>query len=245
MSQLQILTAELIGTWFLITLGCGVVANVLLTRSKGAGAGWIVIATGWGFAVAIGVYAANSVSGGHLNPAVTIAMLALGKTPLDQVPAYVAGQFAGALLGATTVWLCYLPHWAATNDQGAKLGVFCTAPAIRSPIANFMSELIGTFVLVFGVLRILTADNMQAGSGFAEGFAPLVVGVLVWSIGLSLGGSTGYAINPARDLGPRLAHFLLPIAGKGGCDWSYAWVPVAGPIAGGLLAASVHRLVFG
>jgi len=237
-------TAELIGTALLILLGDGVVANVLLNKSKGQNAGWIVIATGWGLAVALAVYTVNSFSGAHLNPAVTLGMATIGKTPWAEVPVYVAAQFLGAYLGAALVWLAYLPHWRETTDTGAKLGVFCTAPAIRRPVANLVTEIIGTFVLVLGVLAILTPKNLQPEHGFDMGLGPMLVGLLVFSIGVSLGGPTGYAINPARDLGPRLAHALLPIAGKGGSDWGYAWVPVAGPLIGGVLGALCYKALW-
>ena len=234
-------TAELLGTMLLVILGDGVVANVLLKNSKGEKAGWIVITAGWACAVTIAVYSVNSISGAHLNPAVTIAMAALGKFAWSGVPAYLAAQMIGGVLGGIVVWLAYLPHWGLTEDKGAKLGVFCTAPAVRSTLPNLLTEIIGTFVLVLGLLTIMTPENLVPNSGFKQGLAPILVGVIVWSIGLSLGGPTGYAINPARDLGPRLAHFLLPIAGKGGSDWGYAWIPVAGPILGGLLAALCYK----
>lgn len=237
-------TAELIGTALLILLGDGVVANVLLNKSKGNNAGWIVVATGWGLAVALAVYCVNSFSGAHLNPAVTIGMAAIGKLEWAKVGSYLVAQMIGAFLGAVLVWLAYLRHWKETPDTGAKLGVFCTAPAIRSPGANLVTEIIGTFVLVLGVLAILTPKNLQPDHGFDTGVGPLLVGVLVLGIGVSLGGPTGYAINPARDLGPRLAHALLPIAGKGGSDWGYAWVPIVGPIIGGVLAAFFYRAVW-
>jgi glycerol uptake facilitator protein len=175
---------------------------------------------------------------------VTIGLAAIGKFAWAQVPLYVAAQMIGAFLGAVLVWLAYLPHWGATEDQGAKLGVFCTAPAIRSPLANVLCEMIGTAVLVLGVLAILSPQNLVPNTGFDKGFAPALVGVMVWAIGLSLGGPTGYAINPARDLGPRLAHALLPIPGKGGSDWGYAWVPVVGPIIGGVIGAVVYKLAW-
>ncbi|MCX6954739.1 MAG: aquaporin family protein [Verrucomicrobia bacterium] len=229
--------AELIGTMFLIILGDGVVANVVLNKTKGQNSGWIVITTGWAMAVVVGVYLANAASGAHLNPAVTIGLATIGKFSWAQVPVYIAAQMIGAFLGAVVVWLAYLPHWAATEDQAGKLAVFSTGPAIRRPMANLITEIIGTVVLVGGVLAILRPENLVANSGFDKGFAPFLVGLLVWAIGLSLGGPTGYAINPARDLGPRLAHALLPIAGKGSSDWSYAWVPVVGPIIGGVLGA--------
>lgn len=235
-------TAELIGTMILVILGDGVVANVLLNKSKGQNSGWIVITTGWALGVTVAVYAVNSISGAHLNPAVTIGLAAIGKFAWGSVPAYVIAQMIGGFLGGVVVWLAYLPHWEETKDQGLKLGVFCTAPAIRHPAMNLLTEIIGTFVLVLGVLAILSPKNLVPNSGFDTGFAPFLVGILVWSIGLSLGGPTGYAINPARDLGPRLAHFFLPIAGKGNSDWSYAWIPVIGPVLGGILGALFYKM---
>jgi glycerol uptake facilitator protein len=226
----------------LIILGDGVVANVVLQKTKGQNSGWIVITTGWALAVTVAVYAVNSFSGAHLNPAVTIGLAAIGKFSWAQVPGYIAAQMLGAFLGAVIVWLAYLPHWEATEDQGGKLAVFCTGPAIRRPAANLLTEIIGAAVLVAGVLAILRPENLVPNSGFEKGFAPALVGVLVWAIGLSLGGPTGYAINPARDLGPRLAHAVLPIAGKGGSDWSYAWVPIAGPVLGGVIGAVFFKL---
>jgi glycerol uptake facilitator protein len=226
----------------LIILGDGVVANVVLSKTKGQNGGWIVITAGWAFAVAVAVYAVGSFSGAHLNPAVTIGLASIGKFAWTSVPLYIAAQLLGAFLGATLVWLAYLPHWAATESQGTKLAVFCTAPAIRDGRTNLLTEIIGTFVLVLGVLAILTPKNLNPVHGWDAGFGPWLVGVLVWAIGLSLGGPTGYAINPARDLGPRLAHALLPVAGKGGSDWGYAWIPVAGPIVGGLIAALLYKI---
>jgi len=237
-------TAELIGTMILVVLGDGVVANVLLNKSKGQNSGWIVITAGWALGVAVAVYAVNSISGAHLNPAVTFGLAAIGKFAWADVPGYVTAQMIGGFLGGAIVWLAYLPHWEETKDQGLKLAVFCTAPAIRKPPMNLLTEVIGTFVLVLGVLAILSPKNLVPNSGFDTGFAPFLVGVLVWSIGLSLGGPTGYAINPARDLGPRLAHFVLPIAGKGNSDWSYAWIPVVGPIIGGILGAVFYKLLW-
>jgi len=231
--------AELIGTAILIILGDGVVAGVLLTKSKAQNAGWIVITAGWGFAVAIAVYAVGSFSGAHINPAVTIGFAANGTLPWGDVPIYLAGQFVGAFIGAVVVYLHYLPHWGATDDPGLKLAVFSTGPAIRNPVSNTVSEVIGTFVLVFGVLAIVA--NAEPGS---SGLTPLLIGILVFAIGLSLGGPTGYAINPARDLGPRIAHAVLPIAGKGSSDWEYSWVPVAGPIIGGVLGALAYTALF-
>lgn len=234
--------AEMIGTMLLIILGDGVVANVVLQQSKGQNSGWMVITTGWALAVTFAVYCVGSISGAHLNPAVTIAMLCLGKIAAPVAGQYIVAQIIGGILGGIVVWLAYLPHWELTKDQGAKLAVFCTAPAVRKPAFNIITEVIGTFMLVLGVLAILTPANLVAGSGFDVGFGPFLVGIIVWSIGLSLGGPTGYAINPARDLGPRIAHALLPIAGKGGSDWGYAWVPIVGPILGGILAALFYTI---
>lgn len=233
--------AELIGTMLLVILGDGVVANVLLNKSKGQNSGWIVITTGWALGLTVAVYSVNSISGAHLNPAVTIAMAAIGKFAWASVPSYIGAQMIGGVLGGIVVWLAYLPHWGITEDKGAKLGVFCTGPAVRNPVSNLITEAIGTAVLVLGLLAILTPENLVPNSGFKPGLTPILVGVLVWSIGLSLGGPTGYAINPARDLGPRIAHFLLPIAGKGGSDWGYAWVPVVGPIIGGIAGAVFYK----
>ncbi|HMJ59614.1 MAG TPA: MIP/aquaporin family protein [Gemmatimonadales bacterium] len=233
--------AELLGTMLLIILGDGVVANVVLNKTKGQNGGWIVITAGWAFGVTVAVYAVGTFSGAHLNPAVTIGLAAIGKFAWAQVPIYVAAQLLGAFLGATIVWLAYLPHWAVTPDQGGKLAVFCTGPAIRNTTSNLLTEIIGTAVLVLGVLAILTPKNLNPEHGWNVGFGPALVGVIVWAIGLSLGGPTGYAINPARDLGPRLAHAVLPISGKGGSDWSYAWIPVAGPIIGGVIAALLYK----
>jgi glycerol uptake facilitator protein len=231
--------AELIGTAILIILGDGVVAGVLLAKSKAQNAGWIVITAGWGFAVAIAVYAVGSFSGAHINPAVTIGFAANGTLPWGDVPIYLAGQFIGAFIGAVIVYLHYLPHWGETEDQGLKLAVFSTGPAIRNTGSNVVSEIIGTFVLVFGVLAIVA--NAAPGE---TGLTPLLIGILVFSIGLSLGGPTGYAINPARDLGPRIAHAVLPIAGKGSSDWEYSWIPVVGPIIGGVLGALAYTALF-
>jgi glycerol uptake facilitator protein len=221
---------ELLGTLVLILLGDGVVANILLKGSKGENGGWIVVATAWGLAVMCGIFVAQKFGSpdAHLNPAVTIAMAVKSGDWSNVVP-FIAAQLIGAFLGATLVWLTYLPHWAITEDKGVKLGVFATSPAIRNPVGNVISEVIGTIVLIV-VSSSFSAD-------LPNGFAPYLVGMLVWGIGLSLGGPTGYAINPARDLGPRIAHAILPISGKGKSDWGYAWVPVVGPIVGGILAA--------
>lgn len=233
--------AEIVGTMLLVILGDGVVANVLLTRTKGHDSGWIVITTGWALAVTFAVYCVNSISGAHLNPAVTIGLAAIGKFAWNGVAGYIAAQMIGGFLGGVVVWLAYLPHWALTEDKGAKLGVFCTAPAVRRTAPNLITEIIGTFVLVLGVLAVLSPKNLAPNSGFENGFAPCLVGIIVWAIGLSLGGPTGYAINPARDLGPRLAHCVLPIAGKGGSDWAYAWIPVVGPVIGGFIGALFYK----
>lgn len=238
---MNIFLAEIVGTALLILLGDGVVGGVVLRGTKNENSGWIVITIGWGLAVTFAVYAVGSVSGAHLNPAVTLALAATNQwsevfTPAS-VPMYIAGQMLGAMLGAALVYLHYLPHWERTEDPAAKLAVFCNAPAIRHTTANLTSEFIGTFVLLFG-LCALGANN------FAEGLNPLVVGGLVLSIGLSLGGTTGYAINPARDLGPRIAHALLPIPGKGGSDWEYSWIPVVGPVMGGICGAMTYQAIF-
>ena len=235
----QIMLAEIFGTAILIILGDGVVAGVLLARSKAQNAGWIVITAGWAFAVAIGVYAIIGLTGAHLNPAVTIgfAVVGFGGLTWDLVPWYIVGEMIGAFIGAVVVWLHYLPHWGQTEDPGLKLATFSTGPAIRSTPANLISEVVGTFILVFGVMAIF-------GNELAPGLGALLVGILVWSIGLSLGGPTGYAINPARDLGPRIAHFVLPIAGKGDSDWAYSWIPVIGPVIGGVIGAFAYQLVF-
>jgi glycerol uptake facilitator protein len=236
--------AECIGTALLVLLGDGVVANVVLNKSKAQNAGWMVVATGWGLAVTLAVYCVGRISGGHLNPAVTIAMAVIGQFDPGQVAIYVGAQMAGAMLGAALVWLAYWPHWRETADPAAKRGVFCTAPALRQLGANLVTEIIGTFVLVLGVLAILSPKNLKPEHGFDTGLGPVLVGLLVLGIGVSLGGPTGYAINPARDLGPRIAHALLPIPGKGDSDWSYAWVPVVGPVLGGILGALFYRALW-
>lgn len=219
---------EVVGTMILILLGDGVVANVLLNKSKGQNSGWIVIATGWGLAVAMAVYVAGQFSGAHINPAVTVGLAAAGEFPWGSVPLYLAGQFLGAFIGAVLVYLTYLPHWKETENADLKLAVFCTGPQVRSYGKNLLTEIIGTFMLVLGVMGIVA-------NGYPDGWNPLAVGFLVWVIGLSLGGPTGYAINPARDLAPRIAHAILPIPGKRDSDWAYSWVPVVGPIIGGIL----------
>jgi glycerol uptake facilitator protein len=227
---LSIIGAETIGTALLILLGDGVVAAVLLNKSKAQNADWIVIALGWAFAVMVGAYAIGQFSGAHLNPAVTVGLWISGAIEGSDVPKYFVGEFLGAMIGATLVFLAYYQHWGETEDPGLKLAVYCTGPAIRNYGWNVVTEVIGTFVLVFGILAI--ADNAAPGE---SGLTILLVALLVGGIGLSLGGPTGYAINPARDLGPRIMHAVLPIAGKGTSDWSYSWVPVIGPLMGGAL----------
>lgn len=229
--------AEFFGTMVLILLGNGVVAGVILKGTKSEQAGWLTIVFGWGLAVTLAIYAVGRISGAHLNPALTIALWAAGDFEASQVPGYILGQFGGALAGSILVWLHYLPHWSLTNDPGTKLAVFCTAPAIRSTFSNLICEILGTLVLVVAILFI-------GANKFADGLNPLIVGGLIVSIGLSLGGTTGFAINPARDLAPRLAHFILPIPGKGTSDWSYSWIPVVGPLIGGLLGAGLYNILF-
>jgi glycerol uptake facilitator protein len=248
---MQAFVAELVGTMILVILGDGVVANVVLQRTKGNQGGWIVITTGWGLAVALAVYCVGRISGAHLNPAVSIGLAAIGQFEWSLVANYIVAQMIGAILGAIVVWLAYLPHFAVTEDRGLKLGVFCTRPSIRSLGANFLTELIGTALLLFGILAIAANANEFVGEPggvdlsvvFATGLNPLLVGFLVWGIGLSLGGPTGYAINPARDLGPRIAHAILPIPDKGDSEWGYALVPILGPIVGGILGAVAFRFV--
>ena len=237
--------AEFVGTMILVLLGNGVCANVNLSRTLGHGSGWMVIATGWGLAVAFAVYLVNAHSGAHLNPAVTIGLATIDEEfGWGKVGGYVAAQMAGGIVGATLVWLTYLPHWKETTDPGSIRGCFCNSPAIPHTVGNLITEIVGTFALVLGVLAILTPENLVPNSGFKEGLSPCLVGLMVWSIGLSLGGPTGYAINPARDLGPRIAHFLLPIANKGDSGWSYSWIPVVGPIIGGILAAFFYQALW-
>jgi glycerol uptake facilitator protein len=240
---MQAYIAEFIGTMILIILGDGVVAGVLLRNSKAENSGWIVITFGWAMAVAVAVYCVFQFSGGYINPAVTIGAAVTGGLEWAVVPGYIIAQFLGAFVGGVIVWLAYLPHWPETEDEGLKLGVFCTAPAIYNTPANLITEIIGTFILVFGVFGIFAYSGEVGGS--AAALNPLLVGLLVLGIGLSLGGPTGYAINPARDLGPRIAHAVLPIAGKGGSDWGYSWIPVVGPIIGGIIGAVLFTLLFG
>jgi glycerol uptake facilitator protein len=231
---------EFMGTLTLILLGDGVVACVLLNKSKGQNSGWMVITTAWGFAVTIGVYVAVAFGSkeAFLNPAVALWWV-LGTGDWSKFFVDVAAEVLGAFAGGVLVWLEYLAHWKETEEQQFKLGIFCTIPAIRNPGANFLSELIGTVMLIVGIGAIFAAPNAP----FAGGLGPYIVGVLVWAIGLSLGGPTGYAINPARDLGPRLAHAVLPIPGKGGSDWGYAWVPILAPLAGAILGALILKAI--
>lgn len=229
--------AELTGTALLIILGDGVVANVILHKTKGNNGGLIAITFGWAIAVFVGVYSTASVSGAHLNPAVTIGLASIGKFSWALVPTYLAAQLLGAMIGALVVWVAYRQHFNATDDAATKLGVFCTSPAIHNPVDNVLAEFIGTFVFILAIL-FMTKSQSSLGSLDA-----LPVALLVLGIGLSLGGTTGYAINPARDLGPRIMHALLPIKNKGGSEWSYSWIPVFAPIAGAVLAALFYRWI--
>lgn len=236
MSQMNNYIGELIGTFILMVLGNGVNANVSLNKTYGQNGGWIVITLGWGIAVFVAVFIAGSSSGAHINPAVTIGLAAIGKFSWLQVPGYIAMQMLGAFLGAWVTYLQYRPHFSVTDDANAKLGLFATSPAIKSRVNNFLSETIGTFVLVFAVFFLVDGEGLGSLNA-------LPVGLLVIGIGMSLGGSTGYAINPARDLAPRIFHAVAPIKSKRDSNWPYAWIPVAGPIAGALVAALVYQLV--
>ncbi|MCM3718370.1 MIP/aquaporin family protein [Fictibacillus phosphorivorans] len=229
--------AELVGTMILIIFGGGVVANVSLNKSKAQDGGWIVVSLAWGLAVAMAVYAVGNFSGAHVNPAVTLGFAAIGEFAWSDVPMYITAQVIGGMLGGIVVYFHFLPHWKATKDKAVKLGVFSTDPAIPHTFSNLLSEFIGTAVLLVGLLSI-------GANKFSEGLNPLIVGFLIVAIGLSLGGPTGYAINPARDLGPRIAHAILPIPGKGGSNWTYAWIPVAGPVLGGVFGALFYQAVF-
>ncbi len=233
---MTVFISEFVGTSILLLLGNGVVANVLLSKTKGNGGGWIVITFGWAMAVFVGVYVSAAASGAHLNPAITIG-LAIKSGDWGNVPLYIAAQMLGAMFGSLLVWLSYRQHFDATENKDLKLAVFCTTPAIKNPLHNFLSEMIGTFVMMFGVLFISKAD-MKLGALDA-----LPVALLVLAIGLSLGGSTGYAINPARDLGSRLAHFILPIKNKRDSDWGYSWIPVLAPITGAVLAVLLFKIL--
>lgn len=230
---MNVFTGEIVGTFLLILLGNGVVANVILNKTKGQGAGWLVITFGWAMAVFVGVFVASKASGAHLNPAVTLALALLGKITWSVVPEYVGGQMVGAMLGSVAVWAAYRQHFAVTDDTGIKQAVFCTAPAISNPFYNLLTEIIATFALIFGVLYIIAPSNSLGA------LDALPVALLVLGVGLSLGGPTGYAINPARDLGPRIMHAILPIGKKGDSNWRYAWIPVVGPLIGATIAAFV------
>ena len=232
---------EFMGTLVLILLGDGVVAGVLLKKSKAEGAGWVAIATGWGLAVIAGIFTAIAFGSpsAHINPEISLAV-ALASGQWYFVAAFWLAQMAGAIVGATLVWLVYLPHWRETPDAEVKLGVFCNAPAIRNPAANLLTEIIATACLI--VVGFSFGSKAVAGTGLPVGFLPSLWGALVWAIGLSLGGPTGYAINPARDLGPRLAHAILPISGKGPSDWRYAWIPVVGPLIGGAIGSLIIQI---
>ncbi len=232
--------AEIVGTFLLILLGCGVNANVSLNKTYGSGSGWIVITTGWALAVYTGVVVAGPYSGAHMNPAVTIGLAWAGEFSIYDVPTYIMAQFVGAMLGASFVWLMNKDHFNITEDGDTKRGVFCNAPAIPNLFTNMLTEVLGTFVLVFAVLYFTDATISENNTIIGLGsLGALPVAFIVWGIGLSLGGTTGYAINPARDLGPRIIHALVPIKNKGSNGWGYSWVPVVGPIAGGILAAIV------
>ena len=244
--------AELIGTAILIILGNGVVANMVLDGTKGKGGGWIVITAGWGMGVYVAVFCVNRYSGAHLNPAVTIALAAGGKLAMKMVPVYIAAQMIGAIIGAVIVYVCYRPHYDMTEDSDAKLATFATGPTVRNIPWAFICEAVGTFMLVFPILCMVEPTIDMGGASEQQkrsvtvglgALGALPVGLLVFAIGMSLGGTTGYAINPARDLGPRIAHAILPIRGKRDSDWGYAWVPVVAPIVGGLIAALVARLI--
>ena len=241
--------AELVGTALLVLFGNGVVANVVLTRTKGNGGGWIVITAGWACAVALAVYAVGRISGAHLNPAVTVALASIGAFSPALVAGYIAAQMAGGFLGAVLVYLTYLAHWEPTESTEATRACFCTAPSMPHRGAAFLTEFIGTAVLVFIVLAIgrvmagAATDQQAWASAINLWFGPALVGILVFAIGLSLGGPTGYAINPARDFAPRLAHAVLPVANKGSSDWAYSWIPVVAPICGGVAGAQLFKLL--
>jgi len=228
---------EYIGTLILTAFGGGVVAGVVLKRSKAEAGGWLLICIAWGMAVTLAIYAVGNISGAHINPAVTIGFAFVGAFPWEKVPGYIIAQIFGAFTGGVIVWLNYLPHWKKSDDPGAKLGVFSTVPAIRAYPSNLISEMIGTFFLIFGLLFI-------GANQFTEGLNPIVVGALISAIGFSFGGTTGFAINPARDVGPRIAHAILPIPDKGSSDWEYSWVPVIGPLIGGVNGSLAYNALF-
>ena len=230
--------AEIVGTMILTLFGCGVVANCVLSKSKAEGGGWIVITMGWGFAVAFAVYVSGKYSGGHLNPAVTIGLASIGAFPWADVPAYILAQIIGGFTGSVLVYLAFLPHWKETENADLKLAVFSTSPAIPHNVSNFICEFIGTAILLFILLGI-------GANKFSDGLNPIIVGFYIMAIGMSLGGPTGYAINPARDLGPRIAHTLLPIAGKGHSGWGYSWIPIVAPITGGVTGSLLYKALVG
>jgi glycerol uptake facilitator protein len=234
---MSVYLAEFIGTTILLYFGNSVNAATSLNKSYAQGSGWVITTLGWGLAVTFGIYAVGNISGAHINPAVTTSLAMAGEIEWQIVPGYIISQLLGGIFGATLAWLQYLPHWRKTEDQATKLGVFCTAGAIDQKSANLISEMLGTMILIVGLMMI-------GANKFTEGLNPLVVGGLIALIGMAQGGSTGYAINPARDLGPRLAHFILPIKGKGSSNWSYAWIPVLGPFIGGGAGAALYYLIF-
>ena len=239
---MSIFLAEVLGTFILIYLGCGVVAGDLLSFSKAKGSGWIIITLAWGLAVTMAIYAVGSISGAHINPAVTLGLAVSGEfngqfKGWSDVPYYFIGQLLGAMLGSILVYIHYLPHWEKTLESDKKLAVFATSPAIKNSFSNLLSEVMGTFILLFLIRAIGSKE-------FTEGLNPIVVGLIVVTIGLCLGGTTGYAINPARDVGPRIMHFLLPIKGKGSSDWSYSWIPIVGPFLGGVLGSLSYDVLF-
>lgn len=237
-------TAELLGTMFLILLGTGVVANVVLKGTKGNNAGWMVVTTGWALSVFVGVVVAGPYSGAHLNPAVTLGLAIAGKFAWSKVAFYIIAQMLGAIIGSLLMWIVYRDHFNATTDPDAQLAVFSTGPAIKNRVFNLLSEIVGTFVLVFVVFYFTNAEITNEASPIGLGsIGALPVAFLVWAIGLGLGGTTGYAINPARDLGPRIAHAILPMKEKGSSDWRYAWIPVAGPLIGAAIAAILFLIV--
>jgi len=222
--------AEIIGTTFITLFGCGVIASVVLNKSKNHGGGFLTITIGWSIGVTLGIYVAGPLSGAHLNPAVTLSLACINRFPWDKVPLYILGQFIGAMLGSIIVFFAYYPHWDATEDASLKLSVFSTGPAIRSSIHNFTCEFIATFILLFSIMCI-------GNKNYTNGMEPIIIGGLILGLGVSFGGPTGYALNPARDLGPRIVHAILPIKSKGTSDWSYAWIPVVAPICGGICGA--------
>jgi len=234
---MSIYLAEFLGTFLLIIFGGGVVAGAVLKDSKAENTGWLTIVIAWGIGVTFAIYAVGNISGAHINPAVTLGFAFAGEFPWNKVLGYITAQILGAFSGAVMVWIFYIPHWSKTEDKVSKLAVFSTVPAIRSYIHNFVSEMVATAILIFGLLFIGT-------NNFTEGLNPLVVGALIMAIGFSLGGTTGFAINPARDFGPRIAHFLLPIKGKGSSDWKYAPIPFFGPFLGSLLGSSAYKMLY-